>query len=368
MKTVPMIRRRLSPLGLVRNMFEAISYRRRPEQRPISIPPPFQNRHPKLLGQDAPQAPRVPLPIEEIEQLIHSIRLAHIQGMGGAAFPTAEKLERFVASPARERVLIINAVECDPGLVHDRWIAETYTGEWAGAVDCIARLAGIERIIFAHSDRAPEAVPKWMEDHTISSHYPAGQEALLIRSLFGRSLQGYPADEGFLVMNLQTLLMVWRKVICRQEEALRYLSLVDLEAKTASIVAAKEGERLSEVAERLCLDEERLYLGGGVMHCRRPVSGERLDGSVNAIVLGTPPNYSEQACRGCMQCTIHCPAGLAVHELVKLRQEGSGDVSETAGCMGCGTCSYLCPAGIHVEELIESCAKKEKRLPDPLKF
>jgi Na+-translocating ferredoxin:NAD+ oxidoreductase RnfD subunit len=69
-----------------------------------------------------------PVPIDERiiadmtdSDILNKIKECEVYGMGGAAFPTGRKLQTLIASK-EEKYLIVNGVECDPGLHQDAWL------------------------------------------------------------------------------------------------------------------------------------------------------------------------------------------------------------------------------------------------------
>jgi Na+-translocating ferredoxin:NAD+ oxidoreductase RnfC subunit len=49
-----------------------------------------------------------------------------------------------MASNAAKKHLIINGVECDPGLVHDRWLIEHHMHEIEQGAEILKRLINIQ--------------------------------------------------------------------------------------------------------------------------------------------------------------------------------------------------------------------------------
>ena len=65
-----------------------------------------------------------PLNKEQVtrEYFLKKLGASGLIGMGGGCFPVIEKINTFLSSDAENRKIIINAVECEPGLKQDEWL------------------------------------------------------------------------------------------------------------------------------------------------------------------------------------------------------------------------------------------------------
>lgn len=363
MERFPLIKRSPSPLVLIKSVAESIAYRRNPgAYRPVAIKAPFSLD--KVDFRDLRRKGQGPADTRAVSaasgDLIGAVRQAGIRGMGGGAFLAADKISAAAGARREAKVLIINAVECDPGLVHDDWIARHFGGEVCDAAGAVAQAAGISRIVFAVKKGTRLELPPWVEIHQTAWSYPAGEERRLIRAITGMDPEddGPPAEQGVLVMNIQTLLRIKREVLQGETPSLRYFTYLDLDARRASVVVAEEGRPLDELAETLCPDAEQLYTGGGAMQSRSIRAEEGLSAEVNALIRGRKPHFSDKACKGCLQCAVHCPAGLRPDKILEAQRNGEvpaeGDPRlDASRCLDCGCCSYLCPAGIELCSVLQ---------------
>ena len=84
-------------------------------------------------------------PLELIEQ-------AGLVGLGGAGFPTCEKLKNAIGTV---ETLIINAVECEPIISHNISRIETSPKEIAAGIGCVKKTSRCQKGSCRHQDNPP---------------------------------------------------------------------------------------------------------------------------------------------------------------------------------------------------------------------
>src|SRR5690554_3996334 len=149
----------------------------------------------------------------ELIQHLHDMGVA---GLGGAGFPTAQKLSQARAI----ELIIINGVECEPYIVSDDRLMREHANDIVRGVQLLQHiLAGGDQIpqaVIAIEDNKPEAIaaiekalaasPASIQLQVIPTRYPSGGEKQLIEILTGKQVpaRGYPADIGILMQNVGT--------------------------------------------------------------------------------------------------------------------------------------------------------------------
>jgi electron transport complex protein RnfC len=88
-------------------------------------------------------------------QLRERIRDAGIVGLGGAAFPTAVKLQPRGGIPLH--TLIVNGAECEPYITCDDVLMQTSPMDILDGIQIVAYLLGIRQVLFAIEDNKPLA-------------------------------------------------------------------------------------------------------------------------------------------------------------------------------------------------------------------
>src|SRR5690554_4640973 len=156
--------------------------------------------------------------------LIQQIQQAGIAGMGGAGFPTAQKL----AQSRRIELLIINGVECEPYIVSDDRLMREHAATIVRGSLLIGHILGNPAIFIAVEDNKPEAIQalehaltqldsqqaEQISLRVVPTKYPSGGEKQLIQVLTGKQVpaRGYPAHIGIIMQNVGTAFAVARAI------------------------------------------------------------------------------------------------------------------------------------------------------------
>lgn len=361
-----------NPLGILGlNILSFLSERTkllmdRPSFKPLRFAKQYEGE-PVFLdltegGTDSPGDDTLPVSSSVILQ-----RIAENQvfGMGGAAFPTARKIQSLLDSPAPSKHLIINAVECDPGLIHDKWLMQHRFDDIQKGISYIASLAAFESIAVATKNPDVTALPwKGIQVKTVPAIYPIGAEKALIEAVHGVRLavDSIPAEAGFLVLNLQTLFAVYEAVVGNKPITSRFLTVVNLFTNRAVVAHVPLGMNIQKVAEAAFGTASNVFVGGGQMQVCIAQEDTVTDERLNYIAISRFPDYKESPqCSGCGLCSLHCPAGLdikkltamaeALHKLpenkkaARRRLEKRIERDHPERCLQCGACSYSCLAG-----------------------
>ena len=344
-------------VNLYSTVIETTSERSRDGQKArICIPKAIRagNNHQKLI--DLVEAVE-PDPINESESarlsreaILRRIKECGIYGMGGAAFVTGRKLQALLASK-EEKFFIINAVECDPGLIHDSWLLHHYPGEIRKGIDLVAKCTDFKGIYLAAKDIRGLSYPDYITLSQVKDRYPMGAERILAKEILGRKIisDKILSTQGILVLNVQTVYAIYRAVYLGKSADTRIITVADLEGRTAKVVRVRLGMKLQEVIEAVYPKAVNLFVGGGMMQACLAEEGAIVDQRVNFIATGQYPNYKESPqCSKCGRCIKSCPNGLKVNLIADLVDRGRPEETEkyyVNDCISCGSCSYSCPAG-----------------------
>lgn len=126
------------------------------------------------------------------EQIIEAARTKGIVGMGGAAFPTAVKLDTSKLDPKPD-VLVIDGSECEPYLTSDHRIMIECADRIADGIMLALTATGCQKAYVGIEDNKPDAVEILkraangrFEVVALPARYPQGFEKMLIYSLTDR--------------------------------------------------------------------------------------------------------------------------------------------------------------------------------------
>ena len=201
--------------------------RTRAPSRVSSLTTPIVFRH-LLAGRDG-AADHATLP--EGDAILAAITRAGLRGRGGAAYPTAAKWRVARDTPAKDRWVVANGDEGDPGAWVDRLLLEHTPHAILAGMRCCARVIGASQgiVYIRHEYPAAQAAMRAaiadgaFDDFSVRvvgghGSYVCGEESALLRAIAGRRAEPhpkppYPAESGLdglptIVQNIETLSIV----------------------------------------------------------------------------------------------------------------------------------------------------------------
>lgn len=289
------------------------------------------------------------------EKLLELLKEKKLTGMSGNGFPVAKKIESFLEAKSARKILLINAVECEPGLVHDEWLLQNHREEIQAGARMVAEALGIEAITLASKLELPEQGKIRM--CKVPARYPMGEEHILIQQVLGIPLEKsqIPVQHGILVMNVQTIYQIYQMVMGSDRPG-HYVTLVNLENGEAYVEFAEGGANIKEMLKKWGA-VTACYAGRGIMAAHPVNDTECFDGTISMVAVGSAVEASNQnSCKGCGKCVHVCPMKVNVREIVKRKEaDPCADVSGLGldRCLHCNTCSYYCSAHKNIAEYLE---------------
>lgn len=285
------------------------------------------------------------------EKIMERIEENDVFGCGGAAFPVVEKINAVLTSDADRKYFIINGVECDPGLIHDKWLLHNREEDIYKGIKAVCRCVSFSDVILAVKNVDKLSFPSDIKLHQVKDFYPAGFEKILIKSALKRKFPGnsIPSRSGILVLNVQTLILIYEAVYLGKKVTDKYITVSDMKSDSVKTVKVKIGDSISSVLEAVYPGRHPVFTGGGVMQAHMVEDTDVIEKNTNFIAVSNMPRYKESPfCSNCNSCVDNCPQGLRVHRIASLIDEEKFDeISkfEPDKCINCGTCSYVCPGG-----------------------
>jgi len=265
------------------------------------------------------------------EEIIEALETSSLRGRGGAGFPTGQKWRAVARQPSRERFIIANADEGDPGAYIDRFLLEDdphclIEGMVLAAYAVGARQGWIylrkeypraEEILRAAIEEARTA--GLLGEHVLArdfdfeveifvgeGSYVCGEETALIRSIEGRRPEvmarpPYPTEHGLfgkptLVNNIETLANVpW--IVAHGGDAYRALGFSQSRGtKVVSLNSLFVRPGLYEIEFGVTVRQIVEELGGGLRDgaaLKGVLLGGPLAGIVPPHLLDTPFGFEE---------------------------------------------------------------------------
>jgi electron transport complex protein RnfC len=301
----------------------------------------------------------------EPESLRQKILQGGIVGLGGAVFPTGQKLMQAATMPLE--FLILNGVECEPYISCDDLLMREQAAEVLGGAQILMHALGLgDCYVVIESDK-PEAITAIGEalaelgDDRITlkqvpTIYPSGGEDQLVQLVTNLEVPsgGLPTDVGCVVQNVGTAVAI-NRWICEGEPLIsRVTTVTGPGVKTPMNVSARIGTTIADIiafAGGYTELAEQLIIGGPM--CGKSVSTDRVPvvKATNCILVlnDSPTPGIEQPCIRCGECATVCPIQLLPQQLywyacadneARLRAYGLTD------CIECGCCDLVCPSHI----------------------
>jgi electron transport complex protein RnfC len=308
-----------------------------------------------------------PIPYAQLpaDAVLRKILQGGIVGLGGAVYPTAQKLMQAVSSSLD--YLILNGAECEPYIsCDDMLMRERASAVVSGAQILLHALELGRAFIVVESDK-PEAIRQLEAAMTaagderlslkqIPTIYPSGGEDQLVQLVTDREVPsgGLPTDIGCLVQNVGTAAAIHDWLDSHEPLISRITTITGDGIANPMNVRARIGTPISELAKfagGYTENAKHLVIGGPMTG--KSVSTDRvpLVKATNCVlVISKPPGVApELPCIRCGDCATVCPVQLLPQQIFwyacaddekQLREYGLTD------CIECGCCDLVCPSHI----------------------
>lgn len=310
------------------------------------------------------QPVRRPLDLDPAE-IRARIAAAGIVGLGGALFPTAEKL-----APGKPvHALLINGAECEPWIACDEMLIRERTQLVVTGARIMMHALGASHCVFAVEADMPEArvaihdALAGLGDPrlglaVVTAKYPAGGERQLIELITGEEVTGggLPRDIGYVCHNAGTAAAVAELFVHGRPLIARIITVTGSAVARPGNFEARIGtpvRDLIDLAGGYRGTPQRLLMGGPMMGFALSDDALPVTKATNCIVAASAaeiaPAHAEMPCIRCGECVHVCPARLLPHELLTAVRRGDarrlGELG-LADCIECGCCDYVCPSYI----------------------
>lgn len=290
-----------------------------------------------------------------------------VVGLGGAAFPTAVKLDASKLDPKPD-TLVVNGSECEPYLTSDHRLMVENAAQIVDGILLAKKALGVTRAVVGIEDNKPDAVEAMraaakdgMEVVALPAKYPQGFEKMLIFALTGRRVPNgaLPSAVRCAVLNVATCAALSAAVREGRPVIDRVITVSGRVGKPCNL-RVRIGTSLMDVVDQaggLTEGVRKLIIGGPMMGNAVPSMSLPVTKNCGGfLALGSEAVSAEEtACIRCGRCVRACPMGLMPSKIDALVRRSNYDGAIAAGamnCMECGSCTYSCPAK---RELTQSC-------------
>lgn len=298
------------------------------------------------------------------EALIERIHQFGVAGLGGAGFPTGNKLQ---GGGDKIDTLIINAAECEPYITADDRLMQDCAAQIVEGVRILAHILKPQRILIGIEDNKPQAISMMravladshdMQLRVIPTKYPSGGAKQLTQILTGKQVPhgGRSSDIGILMQNVGTAYAIKRAVIDGEPLTERVVTLTGESITQPGNVWARLGTPVSHLltfAGFRPSQDQKVIMGGPLMGFTLPWLDVPVVKITNCLLAPSPSEMGEQeeeqGCIRCSACADSCPADLLPQQLYwysKGQQHDKATAHNLADCIECGACAYVCPSNI----------------------
>lgn len=305
------------------------------------------------------------------EEMITLIETAGIVGMGGAMFPTADKLKLSLSHMID--TLIINGSECEPYLTCDDRLMQEQGDQILGGIRFLKQITLAEKVFIGIEENKPAAIRAMeslcldepdMEVVGLPALYPMGSEKQLIEAVTGRQVPSgkLSANVGVIVQNVATAIAVFETLRFGRPLTHRVMTITGDAVEQPSNVLAPIGMPISEIVAQcggLKSTPARIVLGGPMMgRAINDIHAPVTKGTSGVLLLTEAelPNSKASACVRCGRCIGACPMSLTPLDMVSELKVDNFTKAADMGvmdCLLCGSCAYVCPAAIPLTQYFE---------------
>lgn len=325
------------------------------------------------IATDGLDAEIAPTPCDDFSQLsvselVARIREAGIVGLGGAAFPTAIKLDN-QGKTRHIDTLILNGAECEPYISCDDRLLKERADRVLQGIEILLHMLGAKRAIIAIEDNVADTFKSLKSAVSnngnsaitavqIPTIYPTGGEKQLIKTLTGKEVPSgnIPADIGIVSINVGTVHAIQQAIVDGKPLTSRIITVTGEGVNTPHNLEVRIGTPIStliDVCNGYTQAAERLIMGGPMMGFALLNDEIPVVKATNCILVASKEEVvtEKQAmpCIRCGLCASACPANLLPQQLYWLSRSEQLEKAESLNlfdCIECGCCDVVCPSHI----------------------
>lgn len=317
------------------------------------------------------------------EEIIEILRDTGIVGIGGAEFPTAQKID--FSKDSNVDTIVLNGAECEPYITCDHRMMLEQPEKMIQGLEIIMKSLDVDKGYIAIEDNKKDAIEllkSKIENNNIQvaslkTKYPQGEECMLVYSLLGRTVprEGRPTHVNSYVNNVSTAVAMAEAVLENKPLYEVVVTVTGNGVVEPKNLLVKIGTPIGDIISQ-CGGFKgapgKIVVGGPMMGTAQFSLDTPITKGTTAIIVFTEEESKVPKvlpCMKCGKCVEVCPSFLEPLYIsanaLKDRFEEAEKLDALA-CIECGSCSYICPSKRPLSESI-AYAKREIRSMSKLK-
>jgi len=264
--------------------------------------------------------------------------------------------------------LIITALDKEPFLGVNRYLAGKDHEELADGIAALKIMTGAQKILFVVDTHYPphtqlkELVAADEEETTTlislnGRRFPTGLAIPLIKAALGREVPlpyGHPRDVGVALYDITTALSVGKAVSAQIPQVESLITVGGGAIGRHGIVKVRIGTPIEELIESLgglSKDPAKIIIGGPMTGMAQYDLDVPITKEISGLFALTQDEIQlsgdYRQCINCGLCVKVCPVNLVPGALSMYCANNRFDMAETEGlfhCIECGCCDYVCPS------------------------
>ena len=287
-------------------------------------------------------------------------------GQGGSGFPAYIKY----ATVRPVNHLIVNALECEPGITSDYETMFNHTENILDAVDAILKINKIDKATIAINSEYTDVIDLFhqylgsypeIELKVMTVKYPIGAAKVLVKEIVGDSFNVCSSEVGVIINNVSTIYNIYRALRYNRPTTEKVITITgDLITKPENVLV-KIGMKANNLVAALDLplnDNVQVINGGKLYGISYSDYNFVINGATIGMTIKKPEPVSSTTCINCGKCSAHCPMHVQVAVALKVDNPKYYPKCLVETCIACGLCSYVCPAKINLKDMVLT-AKEE---------